>query len=109
MPKANKIIYSARNHPPGAEKAIWLLLRDENVCTNVTEKEAFETGMLHGCFIEQLAFDERDQANKAASKAALESNARFVEPKEFREIEARKERERVSKAFAFAEKLIVNS
>lgn len=104
----NKIFYGTHEEIKGVERAIWILLKDAKVCTQVGFEEALRERMLGGCFVQVLDFPTREEARQAAIKDANSIHATFVYPGEFRRIEKERQTERISEAFAIAEEAIRN-
>ena len=103
---ANKYTIGYRKETKGVGPAVWVILRDAKIATMVSKKEFFDERMHHGCFIENLCYETREEMDKEAIALANRFGCRFVTPAEFRKAEKEGESQRISKAFAEAERLI---
>ena len=115
--KANKIFFDL--YSPGKAEAeqiyyekndmVYICLMDLGIYTKVHRQEMFDTNMHHGCFIEHEPSMTEVGKKEKAFKLIHEYNLMYLPPEDFREAERSGEKERVKKAFAYAEKLIAES
>lgn len=86
--------------------AVYIVLVDAGIYTEVERPEMFERGMTHGCFIDIRPYNTPREAKAAAMCLTHAIGAKKVMPEEFIAIEKQHEAERVSLALATAEAMI---
>lgn len=118
--KANKIFFDLYSTCGGAmpydeyrkwydaNDTVYIVLVDAKIYTKVKRQVMFEMGLNNGCMIEHYPFRTPLEVENHAMGFIQNLKAKYFPPKEFQEIEAKCESERVKKAFAYAEQLIAN-
>lgn len=88
---------------------VYIILRSEGIYTKVKRMKMFDLNLNCGCFIEHDTQRTPEEVRKVALGYVERENLTFVEPEEFKRIEEINRKERVAKAFAYAEKLIASN
>lgn len=87
----------------------YVLLCDEKVITKCKNAdELYQKGLTNGCFIDTQLKDSPEELEENVNYLQKKYKIKSVSNDEFKEIESKKQLQRVKKAFATAEKMIAD-